>query len=29
MAMLERFIAHCAGAGAQFARMGDVAPELG
>jgi hypothetical protein len=28
MAMLERFIAHCADAGARFARMGDVANEL-
>ena len=29
VAMLERFVEHCAGAGAQFARMGDVAGELG
>ena len=29
MAMLERFVAHCAAAGGRFARMGDVAKELG
>ena len=29
MAMLERFVEHCGGAGAQFARMGDVAGVLG
>jgi len=28
MAMLERFVEHCAAAGARFARMGDVAREL-
>ena len=29
MAMLERFVEHCTQAGARFARMGDVARELG
>jgi peptidoglycan-N-acetylglucosamine deacetylase len=29
MAMLERFVEHCADAGASFARMGDVARDLG
>lgn len=29
IAMLERFVEHCAAAGARFARMGDVARELG
>jgi peptidoglycan-N-acetylglucosamine deacetylase len=29
MAMLERFVEHCSGAGARFARMGDVARQLG
>jgi peptidoglycan/xylan/chitin deacetylase (PgdA/CDA1 family) len=28
MAMLERFVEHCAAAGAQFARLGDVARAL-
>ena len=28
LAMLERFVEHCAGAGARFARMVDVAREL-
>jgi peptidoglycan-N-acetylglucosamine deacetylase len=28
MAMLERFVVHCAAAGARFVRMGDVAREL-
>jgi hypothetical protein len=28
IAMLERFIDHCAAAGARFARMRDVATEL-
>jgi len=29
MAMLERFVEQCAGAGGRFARMGDVAGEIG
>ena len=29
IAMLERFVEHCTQAGARFARMGDVATELG
>jgi hypothetical protein len=29
IAMLERFVEHCTRAGARFARMGDVATELG
>jgi peptidoglycan/xylan/chitin deacetylase (PgdA/CDA1 family) len=29
MAMLERFVEHCAAAGGQFVRMGDVAEDLG